>query len=51
MEHAHGEGLSGGMVSRHLSDPKLLELNSTVANTHVVWLAGRLLALEQPRRM
>lgn len=47
MEHANGEGMSGGITSRHLSDPKILELNSTIANTHVVWHANRLLALEE----
>ncbi len=47
MEHAHGEGLSGGLTNRHLTDPKLAELNSTIANTNVVWHGGRLLALEE----
>jgi len=47
MEHEHGEGLSGGLASPQLTDPKLRELNSTVANTNVVWHADRLLALEE----
>jgi carotenoid cleavage dioxygenase len=47
LEHANGEGLSGGLMSRHLSDPRILELNSTIANTNVVWHGGRLLALEE----
>lgn len=47
MEHADGEGMSGSLSSRHLTEPRLLELNSTVANTNVVWHGGRLLALEE----
>jgi carotenoid cleavage dioxygenase-like enzyme len=47
MEHANGESMSGGLMNRHLSDPALLELNSTVANTNVVWHGKRLLALEE----
>ncbi|MFT3802611.1 MAG: carotenoid oxygenase family protein [Burkholderiaceae bacterium] len=47
LEHDEGEGLSGSLMSRHLSDPRILELNSTVANTNVVWHGGRLLALEE----
>ncbi|MFT4104015.1 MAG: carotenoid oxygenase family protein [Burkholderiaceae bacterium] len=42
LEHDEGEGLSGSLMSRHLSDPRILELNSTVANTNVVWHGGRL---------
>ncbi len=47
LEHANGEGLSGSMMGRHLSDARIIELNSTVANTNVVWHGGRLLALEE----
>ena len=47
MENANGEGLSGGLLGRHLTDPALLALDSTVANTNVVWHGGRLLALEE----
>ena len=35
------------MISRHLSDPRIIELDSTVANTNVVWHGNRLLALEE----
>ncbi|MGJ7529881.1 carotenoid oxygenase family protein [Variovorax sp. GB1P17] len=47
MENEHGEGMTGSLGSRHLSDPRILELNSTVANTNVVWHGERLLALEE----
>lgn len=47
MENENREGMSGSIMSRHLTDPRLLELNSTVANTNVVWHGGRLLALEE----
>jgi carotenoid cleavage dioxygenase-like enzyme len=47
MEHEHGEGLSGSLSHRHLSDPALRELNSTTANTNVIWHGERLLALEE----
>src|SRR6185295_5130109 len=29
------------------SDPRVMALNSTIANTNIVWHAGRLLALEE----
>ena len=47
LENANGEGMSGSIASRHLSDPKIIELNSTLANTNVVWHGKRLLALEE----
>ena len=47
LEREVGEGLSGGLTHRHLTDPRLLEMNSTVANTNIVWHADRLLALEE----
>jgi carotenoid cleavage dioxygenase-like enzyme len=47
LEHDAGEGLSGAFGNPRYSDPRIVELNSTVANTHVVWHAGRLLALEE----
>lgn len=47
MENENGEGLSGSLASRHLSDQRILELNSTLANTNVVWHGKRLLALEE----
>ncbi len=47
LEHAEGEGLSGAFGNPRFSDPRIVELQSTVANTNVVWHAGRLLALEE----
>ena len=47
LEREAGEGLSGGLTNRHLTDPRLLELNSTIANTNIVWHGDRLLALEE----
>ncbi len=47
LEHAEGEGLSGAFNNPRYSDPRITALGSSVANTHVVWHAGRLLALEE----
>ncbi|MEO7853507.1 MAG: carotenoid oxygenase family protein [Rubrivivax sp.] len=47
LEHAEGEGLSGAFGNPRYSDARIVQLNSTVANTNVVWHAGRLLALEE----
>ena len=47
LEHAEGEGLSGAFGSPRFSDPRIVALRSTTANTNVVWHAGRLLALEE----
>ena len=47
LEHDAGEGLSGAFGNPRFSDPRIVQLNSTVANTHVIWHAGRLLALEE----
>ncbi|MFO1329566.1 MAG: carotenoid oxygenase family protein [Rubrivivax sp.] len=48
LENAVGEGLSSGSLGPSpLTDPRLAALKSTVANTNVVWHAGRLLALEE----
>lgn len=47
LEHAEGEGLSGTFGNPRYSDPRIVELGSTLANTNVVWHAGRLLALEE----
>lgn len=47
MENANKEGMSASLSHRHLTDPALLELNSTVANTNVIWHGNRLLALEE----
>ena len=46
LENVEGEGLSGSFGNPRFSDPRITALNSSVANTHVVWHAGRLLALE-----
>jgi carotenoid cleavage dioxygenase-like enzyme len=47
LENAEGEGLSGAFGNPAFSDPRIVRLNSTVANTNIVWFAGRLLALEE----
>ena len=47
LEHDAGEGLSGAFGNPRFSDPRIVRLGSTVANTNVVWHAGRLLALEE----
>lgn len=47
LEHAEGEGLSGAFGNPRFSDPRIVALGSTLANTNVVWHAGRLLALEE----
>jgi carotenoid cleavage dioxygenase-like enzyme len=47
LEHDEGEGLSGAFGNPRFSDPRVVRLNSTVANTHVMWHGGRLLALEE----
>jgi carotenoid cleavage dioxygenase len=47
MEHAEGEGLSGSFGMPQTTDPRLFALQSTLANTNIVWHAGRLLALEE----
>jgi carotenoid cleavage dioxygenase len=47
LEHAEGEGLSGAFGNPRFSDPRIVKLNSSLANTNVVWHAGRLLALEE----
>jgi carotenoid cleavage dioxygenase-like enzyme len=47
LEHAEGEGLSGAFGNPRFSDRRIVALNSTLANTNVVWHAGRLLALEE----
>ncbi len=47
LEHAEREGLSGAFGNPRFSDPRIVELGSTLANTNVVWHAGRLLALEE----
>jgi len=47
LEHENGESLSGAFGNPRFTDPRILALNSTTANTNVVWHAGRLLALEE----
>ncbi len=48
-EHAAGRALFGGFGGRP-TDPALADLDSGVANTSLVWHAGRLLALEEAHR-
>ncbi len=47
LENAEGEGLSGSFGNPRYSDPRIMALNSTSANTNIVWHGGRLLALEE----
>lgn len=47
LEHEAGEGLSGMPGNPRFNDPRILELASTLANTHVIWHGERLLALEE----
>jgi len=47
MENKEGEGLSGTFGHPKYTDPRVMALNSTIANTNIVWHAGRLLALEE----
>ena len=49
LEHGAGEALSGEMYlgKPQTADPRALALDSTLANTHVVWHGQRLLALEE----
>jgi carotenoid cleavage dioxygenase len=47
LEHDEGEGLSGAFGNPRFSDPRIVALDSTLANTNIVWHAGRLLALEE----
>jgi carotenoid cleavage dioxygenase len=44
------EGLSGVFFGNpRFSDPRIVAMNSTIANTNIVWHGGRLLALEGAR--
>lgn len=47
LEDQEGEGLSGSFGHPMFSDPRIVQLNSTIANTNIVWHADRLLALEE----
>ncbi len=46
LEHAAGKALFGGFDPR-AADPSVMGKDSGVANTNIVWHAGRLLALEE----
>jgi carotenoid cleavage dioxygenase len=46
-EHAAGRALYGIFGNPLTSDPSVLGTDSGVANTHVVWHGGRLMALEE----
>ena len=47
MENQEGEGLSGTFGNPRYTDPRVFALNSTIANTNIVWHGGKLLALEE----
>jgi carotenoid cleavage dioxygenase len=47
VEHAAGKSLFGTFGNPQTTDPSVLGQDSGVANTNVVWHAGRLLALEE----
>jgi carotenoid cleavage dioxygenase len=47
LENQEGEGLSGAFGNPQYSDPRIVALGSTLANTNIVWHGGRLLALEE----
>ena len=47
LEHAEGEGLSGAFGHPRYSDPRIVKMNSSAANTNVVWHGGKLMALEE----
>jgi carotenoid cleavage dioxygenase-like enzyme len=47
LEHEAGEALLGAFGNPRWTDPKHIGFDSTLANTNVVWHAGRLLALEE----
>ena len=46
-EHAAGQSLFGTFGNPMTSDPSVMGKDSGVANTNIVWHAGRLLALEE----
>ncbi len=46
-ENEEGEALVGTFGHPKFTDPRVMTLNSTIANTNIVWHAGRLLALEE----
>jgi len=47
LENQEGEGLSGTFGHPLYTDPRVLKLQSTIANTNIVWHGGKLLALEE----
>ena len=47
LEHAAGRSLFGTFGNPLTSDPQVAGKDSGVANTNIVWHAGRLLALEE----
>lgn len=47
IENKEGEGLSGTFGNPRYTDPRVVALNSTIANTNIVWHGGKLLALEE----
>ena len=47
IENKEGEGLSGTFGNPRYTDPSVMALNSTIANTNIVWHGGKLLALEE----
>ncbi len=47
LENQEGEGLSGTFGNPRYTDPRVMALGSTIANTNIVWHGGKLLALEE----
>jgi len=47
IENQEGEGLSGTFGNPRYTDPRVFALNSTIANTNIVWHGNKLLALEE----
>jgi len=40
IENKEGEGLSGTFGNPRYTDPRVMALNSTIANTNIVWHGG-----------
>jgi carotenoid cleavage dioxygenase len=47
LENQEGEALFGTFGHPKYTDPRVITKDSTIANTNIVWHAGRLLALEE----
>ncbi|MBV8191196.1 MAG: carotenoid oxygenase family protein [Alphaproteobacteria bacterium] len=47
LENQEGEALFGTFGNPMFTDPKVQSVNSTIANTNIVWHGGKLLALEE----